>query len=104
MAFNGKLSSNTYGLVLGSQFFLGKHVTLDVWWLGPHYGTGKGTLTGTPSTPLSTTEQEDLRRELTNFDIPIVNKMVNVTANNAALSLDGPFAGLRFGICLGIKF
>ena len=106
MSLNGKISANTYGLLLGSQFFIGKRVTLDMWYLGPHVGKGKGTLTGTPSKPLSAGEQEDLRKDLEDVgsDIDKLKTTVDVSANKAVLTLDGPFGGLRFGIVLGIKF
>jgi hypothetical protein len=38
------------------------------------------------------------------FDIPMVKKTVNVTANKVALIFDGPWAGLRAGISIGISF
>ncbi len=41
---------------------------------------------------------------LENIDIPLTNKTVIVTANNVAMKLDGPWAGLRAGISLGFKF
>ncbi len=104
MVFNGKVTSNTYGLLLGSQFFLGKHFTLDMWYLGPHYGTGNGKLTGTPTKALSANEQADIRKSLEDFDIPVVKKTVDVSATSAALTIDGPFAGFRWGIVLGFKF
>ena len=104
MALNGKLTSNTYGLVLGSQFFLGKRITLDIWYLGPHFGSGKGQLTGTPSSPLSADEQADLRQGFDDIDIPFATTSSEVTASKAALNLDGSMAGLRFGIVLGVKF
>lgn len=42
----GKLTANTVGLMFGSQWFLGEHVTLDWWIFGPHYGSGTGTFEG----------------------------------------------------------
>ena len=101
---SGKLTSNTGGLLIGAQSSLGKHVVLDISILGPHYGTGTGMFSGIPSKPLTADEQNDLRGQLENIDIPLTEKTVNVNANSASLKLDGPWAGLRFAISLGVRF
>lgn len=90
--------------MFGAQWFLGRHVCLDWWIMGPHYGSGNGSFSGISSQPLSQEEQNDLRRELENLDIPLTNKTVSVNANGATLILDGPWGGIRAGISLGIKF
>jgi|SRR6185437_16092775 len=101
---SGKLTSNTYGLAMGFQNALGKHVVLDISFLGPHYGSGKGEFSGVSSKSLSPDEQNSLRENLDNIDIPLTNKTVNVNANGASLKLDGPWAGYRFTIGLGVRF
>jgi hypothetical protein len=101
---SGSLVSNTGGLLFGAQWFLGKAVVLDWWILGPHYGSGNGDLKGLTSTPMSAQEQEDLRQELEDIDIPLTTKTVFVDANGAAIKLEGPWAGIRAGISLGIRF
>jgi hypothetical protein len=100
----GKLTANTFGAMFGTQRYLSKHVCLDLWMLGAHYGSGNGDFNGIPNVPLSTTEQAEIRDALENIDIPLTNKTVIVTANNVAMKLDGPWAGLRAGISLGFKF
>jgi hypothetical protein len=101
---SGKLTSNTGGLMFGAQWPLGKHLSLDWWILGAHYGSGTGNFTGTAGTPLTTTEQDDIRQQLNNLDIPLTTKTVTVTSSGASMQLSGPWAGVRAGICLGIKF
>ena len=101
---SGKLTTNTGGLLIGTQASLGKHVVLDLSLLGLHYGTGTGTFSGIPTKALTEAEQEDLRSQLDDIDLPLTEKTVNVTANNASLKLDGPWAGLRFAISLGVRF
>jgi len=100
----GKVTANTGGLLFGSQWIIGKHICLDFWILGPHYGSGKGTFTGTTSTPMTQSEQNDLRQELEDFDIPLTDKTVTVTANGATVKLDGPWGGIRSGLSIGIRF
>lgn len=104
IALAGKLTSNTGGLLFGAQWSVGKHMCIDWWIFGPHYGAGKGTFTGVASKPLTQEEQNDLRQTLEDLDIPLTNKTVNVNANGATLTLDGPWGGVRGGLSLGVKF
>ncbi len=101
---SGKVTANTGGLLFGTQYTISKHICLDLWILGPHYGSGNGNFVGTTSTTLTPTEQNDLRQQLEDFDIPLTNKTVIVTANGATVKLDGPWGGLRSGLSLGIRF
>lgn len=104
VALGGEIKSNTFGLLIGVQNKLGKHIVLDLWILGPHYGNGKGDFTGTTSTPMTPDEQADLKQELDDFEMPFGTKKVTVTANGANVKLDGAFGGLRAGIAIGIRF
>ncbi len=101
---SGKLTANTGGFMFGAQWPLGKYVCLDWWIFGPHYGSGTGNFTGTSNQALTQVEQNDLRQQLEDLDIPLTNKTVYVNANGASLKLDGPWGGLRAGLSLGIKF
>lgn len=101
---SGKLTSNTGGIVLGMQHFFGKHIVMDTWILGPHYGSGTGTFSGLSATPMTQDQQNALRQQLNDIDIPLTNKTVSVNANSASLKLDGPWGGLRVGVSLGVKF
>lgn len=101
---SGKLTTNTGGILFGAQWALGKHLLLDWWIMGPHFGSGNGNFSGVPSKPLTPDEQNELRQELEDLDIPFTNKTVNVNANSASLKLDGPWAGVRSGILFGFRF
>lgn len=101
---SGKVKTNTFGLLLGSQFKLGKRVSLDWWILGPNIGFGKGDISGAPSRPLSQTEQDQIRKELEDIDIPFVDEEVKVSSNKAQLIFDGNWGGIRSGLCIGFNF
>jgi hypothetical protein len=101
---SGKLNTNTGGILFGVQGFLGRHVVLDMWIFGPHFGSGKGDFVGTSSKSLTQSEQDDLRQRLEDIDIPLTDKTVNVDSNGVTLKLDGPWGGIRGGISLGVKF
>lgn len=104
ISMSGELKGNSFGLILGAQWHLGKHISLDWWILGPHYGNGKGDFTGKSSQPLTQVEQDDLRQELEDFEVPLTTKTVTVNANGANVKLDGPFGGVRAGILIGVRF
>lgn len=102
--FSGTISANTGGILFGVQWPIGKSLCLDLMILGPHFGSGKGLLSATTSPPLTSNEQNDLRTDLEDLDIPFTRKTVTVNANGGTLKLDGPWAGIRSGINLGFRF
>jgi hypothetical protein len=101
---SGKLTSNTGGILFGAQWNLGKHICLDWQLFGPHYGSGNGTFTGVSSQPLTQAQQDELRSNLQDIDIPLTTKTINVNASGATLGLSGPWGGVRAAIQLGFKF
>ena len=100
---SGKLTGNTGGLLFGMQYPLGRHVVLDIQLLGPHFGSAKGDFSGISAKPLTTDEQDQIRSNL-DIDIPLIDRTINVTANNASLKLNGSWGGVRAGISLGVRF
>ncbi|MFA6758250.1 MAG: hypothetical protein WCR61_02890 [Bacteroidales bacterium] len=104
ISLSGDIKSNTFGILFGAQWSLGKYLVLDWWILGPHIGGAKGSLIGNSSRALSEADQADIKQILDDFDIPLVNKEVIVNTNSAEMNLDGIFGGLRAGITFGIKF
>ena len=100
----GDVSSHSGGIMFGAQWTIGKYLCIDWWILGAHYGSSKGQLSGVSSTPLSPTEQSEIRDVLEDFEIPLVDTEVKVDSNRATMKMDGPWAGIRAGISLGIRF
>lgn len=101
---SGKVRSGAFGLLLGAQWKLGKHLSLDWWIIGPHYGRATGTLQGVPSIPLTVEEQQSLRAEMEKIEVPFTDRSVDVTASRARYILDGPWGGVRTGLALGFHF
>ncbi len=104
VTLSGDIKSQTFGLMFGAQWSLSRFLVLDWWILGPHAGNGKGDLIGTSSQTMTADQQNELRQNLEDFEIPMVKKTVSVNANGATMSVDGVWAGIRAGISLGIKF
>ena len=101
---NGDFSAHTLGLLLGAQWNLSKSITFDWWILGPSYGMGKGNGVGSNSKNFTEQDKIDIKRELDNLDIPLTNKTYEIGENSVRMKLDGPWAGVRAGLTLGIKF
>jgi hypothetical protein len=100
----GDIATHSGGLMIGAQWHLGKVVTLDWWILGAHYGTSNGTLNGVPSSGLSANEQTELKNTIEEIDLPLTKITAQVSANNIKALVDGPWAGVRAGLTIGIKF
>jgi len=99
---SGNLKTVTGGFLFGKQMRLGKILSLDLWILGPQYGSSNGQIDGKKT--LSTQEQQQLRDDLKDFKIPFSTTTTTVDANGAKVEFKGPWAGLRAGICLGVRF
>jgi len=101
---SGSISGNTVGLLIGSQFNLGKSVVLDWWIVGPHYGSGSGTLNGVSADAFSALERSELEAELNELDLPLVDETTEVSTQDIKVLLSGPWGGVRAGLSLGFRF
>ncbi|RZJ78951.1 MAG: DUF3575 domain-containing protein [Flavobacterium sp.] len=100
---SGSLNTFTGGILFGSQFNLAKNISLDWWIFGPQYGTSDGQISGRKQ--LSADEQSALRDQLGEIeDLPLVKATSTVDANGATVKFKGPWAGVRAGLSLGIRF
>jgi hypothetical protein len=100
----GKLTANSFGLQFGAQFNLGKHLILDWWIVGPHYGTSKGDFVGVSDRTLTQFEQDELQKELDKIELPLSDVNATANANGATVKISGPWGGVRSGISLGYRF
>lgn len=103
---SGKATGNSAGLMIGTQWFLGKNNNwvIDWWIVGAHYGKGKGDFNGVTARTLNALEQQELKTQLEDLEIPLVDYTTDVNANGAIMKLDGSWAGLRSGFSLGYRF
>lgn len=99
---NGDITGITGGLMIGAQWRLGRSVYLDWWIIGGSFGTSNGLINAL--TKLDKEEQDGLREELENLEIPILDYTISVDGNGAKLNFNGPFASLRGGLLIGFKF
>ncbi|WP_345270565.1 DUF3575 domain-containing protein [Nibrella viscosa] len=96
------------GVLLGYQFLLGKRLGLDLWLLGPFYGTNvKAVFNGTDPywQTLTNSDITRMKSDIDNTKLPLYSvqssfKLPLITAN-----LDGPYYGVRaFGLALAYSF
>ena len=100
--FNGKIEAYSAGLQLGAQWKLFGPVGLDWWILGLTYGSSKGRLNY--NQPLDQEAQAELSETLAELEVPMVDFDYEVTDQGARLLAKGPWAGIRAGLALTIKF
>lgn len=103
---SGDVVAHSGGLMFGAQWNLSKHISLDWWIVGAHFGSGTGTITGRSSVPLSQDEQDQITEELEDVELPSGDLEVRWSADGrrASTKIDGPWLGLRAGIALGYRF
>ncbi|HHV40257.1 MAG: hypothetical protein RBR62_01220 [Bacteroidales bacterium] len=104
---NGGIGGHSGGIMLGSQWGLGKYVTLDWWIMGLAFGVSNIRADGVPSQSIPQEALADMREGLTDLfsEIPIAKvKTLEVNQNHMKLEVTGPWAGLRGGLVLGVKF
>lgn len=106
--FSGTITSFSGGLLLGTQHNLGKHIIIDIWIIGAHFGSSSGTLnTDNINPPLTTQQQKDaLQSAIDGINASPFKVTGKVTsATTAYLDASGPWLGVRgLGINLGIRF
>lgn len=90
------------GIMLGAQWKISNVLYLDWWILGPHFGFSNGSINGKKE--LSASEQDALKFYLDDFYIPMVTTTNTVDAHGATVDFSGPWAGVRSGLSLGIRF
>lgn len=108
ITLSGKMNGNGFGLMLGSQWFLGKknNWVIDWWIVGGHYGSSDGNFEGISDRVLSSQEQVELKEALEGIDLSVANFETTITTNarGAKMNLTGPWVGLRSGLSFGYRF
>lgn len=106
MNVSGKATGNSFGLMIGAQWFLGKkdNWVLDFWIAGAHYGKGKGEFIGKTVKSINADQQQQLQNDLEDLGLPIIEYTVTTNSDGAKINLDGPWAGLRSGLSFGYRF
>lgn len=96
------------GVLLGYQWMFGKRVGLDLWLLGPFYGTNvKADFVGNdPLWPsLKPADVVKLEKDIENTKLPLYSVEATMNLPTITAHLDGPYYGIRaFGLALSYRF
>jgi hypothetical protein len=98
--FEGTVKSSSPGLMIGWQFQLLTKLVLDFQIVGGHWGKSSGEIVYKSPTPLSTLEQDGLRKALNNIDAGPFTFNSTVNSSGAVIYPTG-WAGIR-GLNLGV--
>lgn len=105
---NGKLSSNSGGILIGYQWLIGKSKNFVLDWsiLGLHYGGSKGSVFGETTQNMTAQEQQDLKDGIDGNlgNIPMIKHTTTVTSNTVNIDINGPWAFIRSGVSFGFRF
>lgn len=109
-------STQTYGgvnggLMIGYQWIIGKHFSIDWWIVGAGYGKAKYTYEWVaPGANLNTADQADAKEQaqdkLDDFSALGLDGEITTTSNSVKMSVPGVhmFSLRGFGLCLGFAF
>ena len=102
----GSINNIGGGILLGTQWNLGKNISLDWWIAGPLFGSSNGNLTGTGDlSDLTAQDRAELENDIESVDLPLTKVDATVGNNRIDVKLSGPYAGVRaFGFALGFRF
>ncbi len=104
---------HTIGLMIGSQWIIGKHFSIDWWIVGAGAGRAKFSIEGTSTdanTNLSSADQAQLNSDISGSmsDLGSFGKgtvVVTTTSNSAKVVVSGlPMLSVRAGLTLGFAF
>lgn len=96
------------GVLLGYQWMFGKRVGLDLWLLGPFYGTNiqADFIGNDPLWPsLKPADITKLKNDIDNTKLPLYTVGSTLNLPTITAHLDGPYYGVRaFGLALSYRF
>lgn len=101
---SGKMTANYGGFLIGAQWALGKHLTLDWWIFAPLLGVENTNLSGSTSYPLSVDDQNLLQEELEDLEIPYTTTTASVNEYGASVKFHGLMGGVGAGLAFGVRF
>lgn len=102
-SMEGSLSGIGVGLMIGTQWKFGDHVTLDWWIIGAGFSSSKVELTGKGN--FDAAQQQDLRDEFSTTDVPVGTLTTTVTSSEVNVEYKTGLPSLRgFGLAIGYIF
>ena len=109
----GKFNTHSIGLMMGSQWLLGKKKNFVIDWniIGLQFGMSNGALNGKYSGELNNTIRQDIQDSFDEFfedlhnDVPLINGSAKIYDDNSLeINAKFPWPFLRSSISLGFRF
>jgi hypothetical protein len=100
--FTGKINSTSPGLMIGWQIQIVTKLVLDLQIIGGHYGHSNGDLNFAAA--LTNDEVKALQTNINNIKPDPFKFTSTVNNNGAQIKTDGPWAGIRSNIGIGLRF
>lgn len=104
---DGSLNYFAGGLLLGYQIPVGNRINIDLWIAGPYVGSMNGSFVAIDyKADMNETIRNDLKRDIENFEIPLVTIDATVDKpNQVDVLLGGGVLGVRaMGFAVGFRF
>lgn len=105
---NAGFKAGGAGVLLGYQFLFGKHVGLDLWLLGPFYGTNiNAVFTGEDPrwSELTEADKIKLKHDIDTTQLPLYTVESTLNLPTITARLTGPYYGVRaFGLAIAYSF
>lgn len=102
VTINGNVDGFSGGVSLGAQWKLASQWYLDVTFVGVSYGFASGELSG--KRPLDAEEQAEVRKAMTDVELPVVDYTYNVHEQGVDVKIKGPWANAKLAVALGYRF
>lgn len=109
LSMSGSYTGVGIGLLIGSQWIIGKHFSIDWYIAGGHVGPGKLNIEASSTgLALSQADQDAIRTTINQIEVPVVSTILNkveINSNSVKLDTSFPYFGVRAaGINLGFAF
>lgn len=101
--FSGRYTGVGIGMMLGHQWIIGDHLSIDWWISGVHFGSLFSTLDVTDDR-LNNISQEAFLAKMGSVSFPRGEVQTEKAGNAAKITVNAPYVGLRSGVTLGIAF
>jgi hypothetical protein len=104
--FKGDVTAYSGGIMFGMQYTLWKIIVLDIMLIGGNFGSCTGTINADNITPaLSAQDQQSLQQNIDDINAKPYKVSGKVQSSTQAyINVSGPWAGIRSGINIGVRF
>lgn len=106
VSVSGKITSKSYGLMIGAQWKLARFISLDWWIVGGHVGNHSGEVIAQKDIAFTGDEKDLILENADSFSISNIKTSTPTfpTDNTVKVTTSGIWGGVRAGLCLGISF